>query len=391
MIRPEEQTTRATRKPKRKRFRLPMRILLMLLVTASLWVGVCCVMTPASMKQVKTPRPGRVRNNSVAVVYSKHYQMNFAGLEKLHSFDIRKYARIYLKLNTDGMLRPEDVFVPEAVTEDEILLVHSREFLDSLKDSPTVARYLEAPFAAAVPNALVDAAILNAFRYSTGGTILAGRLALKHGVAINIGGGYHHAKPDAGEGFCIYADMPIAIRVLQKEKLIARAMVIDLDVHQGNGTAVCLANDKSTFTFSMHQGNIYPIPKANSDMDIELQSGTGDKKFLAILRKKLGKAIDRARPDIVFLQAGCDTLKGDPLASLSMTQEGIVARDAMVIDECVKRDLPVVMTLGGGYSKQAWEVQHASIERTLKKYGGAATQTPHPRREPTGKEKLYTK
>jgi len=327
----------------------------------------------------------------VAIVYSKHYQMSFGGLEKLHSFDIRKYARIYLKLNTEGLLAPEDVFVPEAVTEEQILMVHTPEFLNSLKDSPTVAKYLEAPFVAVMPNALVDAAVLNAFRYATGGTVQAGRLALKHGIAINIGGGYHHAKPYQGEGFCIYADMPIAIRVLQKEKLIDRAMVIDLDVHQGNGTAVCFATDDSVFTFSMHQGNIYPIPKAVSDLDVELSAGTNDEVYMAHLEKHLGPAIDRANPDIVILQAGCDTLRGDPLANLDMTLEGIVTRDAKVIDECVKRRIPVVMTLGGGYSKRAWKVQYASIARTLKEYGITGSRQPHNRRELTGKEKLYTK
>jgi histone deacetylase 11 len=374
----------------RKTYFSPLRLLGLLLVTTSLWVGFCCV-PPSSMKQVKSPRAGRVYNHHVAIVYSKHYQMSMGGIEKLHSFDIRKYARIYLKLNTSGLLRPEDVFVPKAVSEDQILLVHTRKFLDSLKDSPTVARYLEAPPVAIVPNALVDAAILNALRYATGGTILASRLAMKHGIAINIGGGYHHAKPNAGEGFCVYADMPIAIRVLQKDNVIRRAMVVDLDVHQGNGPAVCFAGDDSVFTFSMHQGDIYPHPKAISDLDIELQSGTNDKKFLKLLRKNLGGAIDRAAPDIVFLQAGCDTLKGDPLASLTMSLEGIVKRDAMVIDECVKRRIPVVMVLGGGYSKQAWEVQYASIARTLKKYGLTEGVRPHRERKPTIKEKLYTK
>ncbi|MCP4377468.1 MAG: histone deacetylase [bacterium] len=348
-------------------------------------------MVPSSMKQVKSSRPGQAYNNRVAIVYSKHYQMSMGGLERLHSFDIRKYARIYLKLNTEGLLRPKDVFVPEPVSEAEILLVHTPAFLESLKDSPTVARYLEAPIVSVVPNVLVDASILNAFRYSTGGTIHASRLALEHGIAINIGGGYHHAKPDAGEGFCIYADMPIAIRVLQKDHLIKRAMVIDLDVHQGNGTAVCFTGDDDVFTFSMHQGNIYPIPKATSDLDIELVSGTTDEQFLKILRKNLPGAIDRARPDIVLLQAGCDTLAEDPLASLAMTQAGIVERDAIVIDECVKRKIPVVMLLGGGYSKQAWEVQYASIERTLEKYGLTDGTRPYPQRNPTGKEKLYGK
>ncbi len=375
---------------RRKYRRVVRAVLFVLLATACLWVGVCCVV-PSSMRQVKAPRRGRAYNNRVAIVYSKHYQMSFGGLEKLHSFDIRKYARIYLKLSTDGLLRPENVFVPEAVTEDQILLVHTPEFLESLKDSPTVAKYLEAPFVAVVPNALVDAAILNACRYSTGGTVLAGRLALKHGIAINIGGGYHHAKPYQGEGFCIYADMPIAIRVLQKEKLIRRAMVIDLDVHQGNGTAVCFSTDNSVFTFSMHQGNIYPIPKAVSDLDVELSAGTNDEVYMAFLEKHLGDTIDRADPEIVFLQAGCDTLRGDPLANLDMSLEGIVARDAMVIDECVKRRIPIVMVLGGGYSKRAWEVQYASIARTLKKYGITANRQPHDRRELTGKERLYTK
>lgn len=343
------------------------------------------------MKAVKHPRAGRAYNDRVAVVYSKHYQMSMGGLERLHSFDIRKYARIYLKLNTEGLLRPEDVFVPEAVTREQILLVHSEAFLASLKDSKTVARYLEAPVVAVVPAGLVDAGILNAFRYVTGGTVLAGRLALKYGIAINIGGGYHHAGPDAGEGFCVYADMPIAIRVLQKEGLIRRALVVDLDVHQGNGTAECFAGDDSVFTFSMHEGDIYPVPKATSDLDVELAAGTGDNEYLALLKKHLPGVLDRSRPDIVFLQAGCDTLKGDPLANLAMTQEGIVRRDAMVIDECVQRGIPVLMVLGGGYSKRAWEVQYESVRRTVERYGLRSRKRPYPRRDPTVKERIYTK
>ena len=345
------------------------------------------------MKAVKHPRAGRAYNDRVAVVYSKHYQMSMGGLERMHSFDIRKYARIYLKLNTEGLLRPEDVFVPEAVTPEQILLVHSEAFLESLESSTAVARYLEAPVVAVVPAGLVDAAILNAFRYATGGTVLAARLALKHGIAINIGGGYHHARPDAGEGFCIYADMPIAIRVLQKEGLIRRALVVDLDVHQGNGTAECFAGDDSVFTFSMHEGDIYPVPKATSDLDVELAAGTGDKEYLALLKKHLPDVLDRSRPDIVFLQAGCDTLKGDPLANLAMTQEGIVRRDAMVIDECVRREMPVIMVLGGGYSRQAWKVQYESVRRTIEKHGlrSPGAPGPYPRREPTGKERIYTK
>ena len=359
------------------------------LALSTAYVGSTCV-PPQAFKQVKAERPGRALGRRVAIVYSKHYQINLGGIERLHSFDIRKYAKIYLKLNTDGVLRPEDVFVPGPVSREDILRVHTPRFLASLEHPHMVARYLEAPTAAKLPCALVDAGILLPFRHATGGTILASRLALKHGIAINIGGGYHHAKPDAGEGFCVYADMPIAIRTLQAERLIRRALVVDLDVHQGNGTAVCFEEDDAVFTFSMHQGDIYPLPKATSDLDIELPAGTDDQTYLRILRKRLPEVIDRAKPDIVLLQAGCDTLDEDPLASLSMTQKGIVERDAVVVDACVRRHIPVVMLLGGGYSQQAWAVQYASIRRTIDTYGLAAG-PPHPPRKPTPKEKLYVK
>ena len=327
-------------------------------------------------------------NDKVAIVYSKHYQINVGGLEKLHSFDINKYAKIYLALNTAGLLRPEDVFVPQAVTNEQILLVHTPEFLASLKNSKTVARYLEAPIIAAAPAGLVDAAVLNAFRYATGGTILAGQMALKHGIAINLAGGYHHAKPNAGEGFNVYADMAIAIRSLQKDGLIKRALIVDLDVHQGNGSAIIFASDDSVFTFSMHEGDIYPIPKEKSDLDVELPAGTGDKEYLRLLARHLPKVIKSARPDIVFIQAGCDTLDGDPLARLKMSADGIVRRDAMVIDRCVSEGIPVVMCLGGGYSENAWKVQYDSVRRTIEKYNPTGGNRP---RRPTVKEKLYTK
>jgi histone deacetylase 11 len=298
------------------------------------------------------------------------------GLERAHAFDIRKYEKIHKHLLADGLIAPRDFFVPKELPREEILLVHTPAYLQDLKDSAKVADYLEAPIARLMPAAMLDACLLRAFRHASAGTILAARLALEHGIAVNLGGGYHHAKPHKGEGFCIYADMAIAIRALQKEKRIARALVVDLDVHQGNGTALCFQEDESVFTFSMHQGNIYPIPKEKSDLDVELEAGTDDAGFMKAIRAALPAVIDRARPELVFLQAGCDTLRGDPLAELAMTKEGIVARDAYVIDVCAERKLPVVMVLGGGYSKEAWSVQHASIARTLRTYGALRRQAP---------------
>jgi histone deacetylase 11 len=328
-----------------------------------------CMMPPKAVKQVKRSREGRPLNDRVAVVYSMHYQVNLVGFERLHPFDINKYVRIYTQLVAGGLLTPEDVFVPTPIDQQDVLRVHSRRFLDSLNDSASVARYLEAPPLGIVAPKLLDLGMIEPFRWATGGTLLASRLSLLYGIGINIGGGYHHAKPDAGEGFCIYADMPIAIRVLQAEGKIRRALVIDLDVHQGNGTAVCLTGDDSTFTFSMHQGNIYPIPKATSDLDVELEPGMGDETFLGSLAERLPGLFEAARPHVVFLQAGCDTLAGDPLASLRMTEQGIVKRDAMVIDACVRRTIPVVMTLGGGYGPDAWHAQYASIRNIIETYG----------------------
>lgn len=352
-------------------------------------MGICCI-PPASFRSTKEPRMGRSLQK-VAIVYSTNYDINVAGLERLHPFDIRKYAKIYLQLQTDGYLRPDDVFVPESLSEEQILLVHTADFLRSLKDPQRVAQYLEAGFVGKFPAKIVDVTLLSSFRWASGGTILAGREALKYGIAINLGGGYHHAKPDAGEGFCVYNDLAIAIRAMQKDGIIKRACVVDLDVHQGNGTAVIFAGDNNVFTFSIHQRDIYPIPKETSDWDIELDSGTTDEAYLKVLRAALPEVLARAKPDIVFLQAGCDTLADDPLASLAMTQSGIVRRDAVVIDTCVAQEIPVVMTLGGGYQPQAWKTQYASIARTIDKYGLAGADPAYQERSPTTKERFYTK
>jgi len=310
-------------------------------------------------------------NGKVAIVYSYNYSIRVFGLEKLHPFDIRKYEKIYSSLVKDGVLDPEQVFVPEQITDDDILLVQSQSFLDSLEKPKIVAGYLEAPQTALLPAGVVKKKMLAPFRSASGGTMLAARQALDGGIGINIGGGYHHAKPDVGEGFCIFADIPIAIRKLQQEALIKKALVIDLDVHQGNGNAVCLADDDSTYTFSMHQAEIYPIPKEESDLDLELLSGEGDVQVLERLAKALPKVFDASKPDIVFYVAGCDMLNGDPLASLAMTEDGIVKRDQMVINACAKRQIPVVMTLGGGYSKYAWRSQYKSIRNIIEKYAVA--------------------
>jgi histone deacetylase 11 len=323
---------------------------------------------PVAARAQTAPAQQQTKAVGVALVYSDQYAINLGGWERLHPFDVHKYSKIVKQLTADRLVAAGDFRRPQELTRKQILLVHTPGFLNGLNDSNTVARYLGMPLIGSLPADVIDQRMLRAFRHASGGTILAARLALEHGIAINVGAGYHHAGPDGGGGFCVYADMPIAVRVLQSERLIARALIVDLDAHQGNGTIKCCQNDPTVFTFSMHQGNIYPIPKERGDRDIELKAGAADQAYLDTLRQALPEVIRKSQPDLVILQAGCDTLKGDPLANLMMTPDGIVARDAYVIDSCTAAGIPVVMTLGGGYSPDAWRAQHASIRRTLKTY-----------------------
>ena len=304
----------------------------------------------------------------IGVVYSPSYLINIGGLERMHPFDIHKYQKIHDALIADSSMAAEDVRDPEPLGKNDLLLVHSEAYLTALESRANVAKFLEAPVLQFAPVSL-DTGVLKPFRHASGGTLLAARQALVSGIGINIGGGYHHAKPDTGEGFCLYADVPIAIRKLQKEGVIKRAVVIDVDVHQGNGTIVCLADDEEAFTFSMHQKEIYPIPKEKGDLDVELKPGLNDDQYLKILADHLPKVLDSANADICFIVGGCDTLSGDPLSSLEMTHEGIVKRDQAIVDACVKRKLPVVLTLSGGYSKDAWKAQYLSIRNLIQQHG----------------------
>lgn len=284
----------------------------------------------------------------------------------MHPFDIKKYQKIHNQLKRDGLLTDEQTWKPESVTDEDLLLVHQQRYLDDLKVRSNIARYLESPELNFAPVSL-DRAVLAPFRTASGGTVLAARKALELGIGINIGGGYHHAKPGRGEGFCLFADVPIAIRKLQKEGLIKRAVVVDVDVHQGNGTIVCL-DDDATFTFSMHQQGIYPIPKEKGDLDVALRAGLDDQQYMQVLNKHLPKVLDESKADICFIVGGCDTLNGDPLASLKMTHAGIAQRDHAIVEACVKRKIPVVLTLSGGYSPDAWKSQYLSIKRLIETY-----------------------
>jgi len=326
---------------------------------------------PKVMREVEGARDGNPLNAKVAVVFSANYDICLGGVESFYHFDIHKYANIYKQLVAVGLLKPEDVFVPEEVSKEDLLLVHTKEYLARLQDSSYVARYLEFDPVAWMPASVVDSLLLRGFRHCTGGTLLASRLALKYGIGINLGGGYHHARPDRGGGFCIYADVPIAVRRLQKEGRIKRALLVDLDTHQGDGSAVCFVGDSDVFTFSIHEENIYPVPKAKSDLDIGLEPGVDDERYMKVLRQNLPRVIDRARPDIVYLLGGTDVYIGDRLGHLKITTRGMLARDMCVVKETVSRGIPFVMVTSGGYCPKSWELHFNSIRKIIETYGTA--------------------
>jgi acetoin utilization deacetylase AcuC-like enzyme len=203
-----------------------------------------------------------------------------------------------------------------------------------------------------------------------GGSILAGRLALQDGAAVNVGGGFHHAYPDHGEGFCVLNDFAIGIRRLQKDKVIARAMTVDCDVHQGNGTAAIFSGDHTVFTLSIHQENNYPYPKPPSTLDINLHDGVEDAEYLDELEKGLDLALREFQPDLIYYVAGADPYRDDQLGGLKLSIEGLERRDRLVFEKARAKNVPVAVTLAGGYARRVEDtIQiHTNTIRVAKEF-----------------------
>lgn len=259
-----------------------------------------------------------------------------------HVLQVQKYRKTYDLLRAAGI--PEEEFArPEIATDAQVLLVHTSAYLADMRSGVHTPRTL--------PSELpITPEIIRWHMLTAGGTILAGRLAMENGLALNLSGGFHHAFPDCAEGFCYVNDLAVAIRVLQEEGRISRAAVIDCDLHQGNGTAVIFSKDESVFTFSIHQENIYPA-KRKSDLDIGLYNLTRDEDYLAKLYEHVPAILDSHKPDLVVYQAGADPFMFDQLGTLVLSKEGLRKRDDFIIRECRERSIPVCGTLGGGYAE----------------------------------------
>ena len=276
------------------------------------------------------------------LVYDDRYDLHLGA----HVFPSQKYRMVHEQLLADGVAQSSDFVKPDPATDEDVLRVHSPDYLHKLKTgtlSHTEIMRLEIPYS----KELMEACWLAA-----GGSILAGRSALADGWAASIGGGFHHAYPDHGEGFCVLHDVAIAIRRLQFEGSIRNAMVIDTDVHQGNGTAAIFRDDPNVFTFSIHQENNYPYPKPPSTIDVDLPDGIGDEDYLAILEKNLHRAFNEFSPQLLFYVAGADPYCEDQLGGLALTLQGLSRRDALVFDYARRNQVPVAITLAGGYARQ---------------------------------------
>lgn len=293
------------------------------------------------------------------VFYSTHY---YADIGKGHVFPIRKFELVRDKLLHEGTLTQKDLAEPQPAPVQDALLVHTDDYITRLRAgalTPREIRRLGLPWT----KGLVRRSFLAA-----GGTIAAARHALHNGVGSNLAGGTHHSFPDRGEGFCVLNDVAIAIRVLQRDGLAKRFGIVDLDVHQGNGTAAIFENDEAVFTFSMHGAKNYPLFKIRSSLDVELNDGTKDEEYLKTLAENLPRVFNH-KLDVIFYLGGADPYENDKLGRLSLTIEGLRQRDEFVLSETKKRGIPIVTTMSGGYAKDINDTVeiHCNTIRSVKK------------------------
>jgi len=276
------------------------------------------------------------------VVYHPNYDLNLGP----HVFPSQKFRLIQLQLLRDEIAAPEDFALPEEATDVDLLRVHTPEWIGKLRNGTLTASEimkLEVPYSPELARAVWLAA---------GGSILAGQHALRDGFGCNLGGGFHHAFANHGEGFCAIHDVAVAIRRLQADGAIRKAMVVDTDVHHGNGTAHIFRDDETVFTISIHQLNNYPAHKPPSNVDLNLDDRVEDDEYLETLLPVVTESLEKFRPDLVFYVGGADPYCEDQLGGLMLTKNGLKARDKRVFEEARKRKVPVATTLAGGYARR---------------------------------------
>jgi acetoin utilization deacetylase AcuC-like enzyme len=292
--------------------------------------------------------------------YSPNY---YADIGEDHVFPIKKFELARDILLTEGTLLPSEIIEPELAEIEDLRLVHTEDYLTRLINgslTKSEVRRLGLPWS----ESLVRRTLL-----AVSGTINAAESALKNGVSSNLAGGTHHAFADRGEGFCVLNDVAVAIRVLQRERQGQRFLIVDCDVHQGNGTAFIFKEEEEIFTFSMHGAKNYPLHKEISTLDIELADGTGDAEYHEILSEAMHREIIQHNPDLIFYLGGADPYEKDKLGRLNLTMDGLQKRDEIVLDFAKSEDIPVVTVMSGGYAKDIKDTVeiHCNTIRAVKK------------------------
>eukprot|EP00835_Amoeboradix_gromovi_P006445 NODE_759_length_4494_cov_0.059841.p2 type:complete len:341 gc:universal NODE_759_length_4494_cov_0.059841:164-1186(+) len=309
--------------------------------------------------QVQAPR--------IPVIFHSDYDISLLGLEKLHPFDSCKYGKVFQMLKKQ--YQKSRFYTPEKVSTVDLLKVHSQAYLDSLSNSSVIAQITEIPLLAYVPNFILQRYFMNSMKLATGGTVLAAQRALQDGWAINLSGGYHHAKHDCGGGFCAFSDIPLAIVKLWEKNPELKVMIVDLDAHQGNGHESYFANDERVVIYDVYNDQIYPRDhesRARIDYNYPVNSGIKDAEYLELLEDTLPAAIEESKPHFIIYNAGTDIFEKDPLGRMKITAEGIRKRDAMVFECAQKNNIPVLMVLSGGYTQESAHIIGNSILNILK-------------------------
>jgi acetoin utilization deacetylase AcuC-like enzyme len=298
------------------------------------------------------------RRNNVKVFYSDHFVL---PLPEGHRFPMVKYSMLRERVAAAGVCAPGEMRVPRPVSDEEILRCHTEGYLRRVVSGTLTAKEMRRigfPW---------SERMVERSRRASGGTLGACLAALEDGFAANLAGGTHHAFADRGEGYCVFNDSAIAARAVQAEGLVERVVVLDTDVHQGNGTAAILGGDASVYTFSIHGAKNFPFRKEESDLDVALPDGADDGEYLDALEDGLEKALDRSGAQLAIYLAGADPFEDDRLGRLCVTKEGLAERDRLVLESCRERGVPVAVTMAGGYAREVEDtvdIHFQSIERT---------------------------
>lgn len=303
------------------------------------------------------------------IIFSPRYDIRVLGIEKLHPFDSEKYGKVHRYL-VDTVGIDEGAFhAPDPASDDALLKIHTSNYLESLNKSVNIALIAEVMMATLLPNWILQKHLLEPIRYATGGTILGVKLAIERDWAINLSGGYHHAKADSGGGFCFFADVPIAVKKMWEDHPDRKVLIVDLDAHQGNGNASIFRDDPRVNIFDVFNGFIYPGDYEAArwvKYNHPVKMFVGDGEYLGLLERELPPAIDESSPGLIIYNAGTDVLTGDPLGGMNITAEGIIRRDGIVFQSAIDRKIPILMVLSGGYTKQSAGVIGKSIGNVLK-------------------------